>query len=222
MCRVFLSGVFMEHDFWHRRWTNNQIAFHESHANAMLVANVHELCLSKGSCVFLPLCGMTLDIEWFLTQGHHVVGAELSELAVTQLFKRLNVTPAVETKPGFACHSAPNLEIFVGDVFNVTSHDVGKVDAVYDRAALVALPQHMRPNYAQHLFEQTRGIQQLVITFEYDQNLTAGPPFSVDGEEIYRLYGKHYTIRELMRKDLPNGLRGTVPAAEVAWLLSPS
>jgi len=64
----------MNHDFWHQRWATNQIGFHESAANPMLVKHFEQLNLPKGSRVFLPLCGKTLDIAWLLKSGNQVVG----------------------------------------------------------------------------------------------------------------------------------------------------
>ena len=42
---------------------------------------------------------------------------------------------------GDATVSAPGIDIFVGDIFKLTRGILGPVDAVYDRAALVALPR---------------------------------------------------------------------------------
>jgi thiopurine S-methyltransferase len=210
----------VDHDFWHQRWASDQIAFHEANANALLVASGDELLLSRGDRIFLPLCGMTLDIEWFLARGNHVVGAELSPLAIEQLFERLRVRPQVEGPADFARYSALNIDMFVGDFFRLSSNDIGNIRAVYDRAALVALPEAMRLKYAKHLVQITGAARQLLITFEYDQALVAGPPFSVIGEEVKQLYGDAYAIRELQRREVAGGLRGTVPAMEVAWLLS--
>lgn len=54
----------MDANFWHQRWGKIDIAFHESEANPLLVKYFKELHLEKGSRVFVPLCGKTLDIAW--------------------------------------------------------------------------------------------------------------------------------------------------------------
>ena len=59
----------MEPQFWHDRWTKNEIGFHKSDANPLLVKYFTELALPKGSLVFVPLCGKTLDISWLLSNG---------------------------------------------------------------------------------------------------------------------------------------------------------
>lgn len=209
----------MEAKFWHDRWASNEIGFHKSEANPLLVQYFGELSLTKGSRVFLPLCGKTLDIGWLLAHGYRVAGAELSVVAIEQLFADLNVTPTI-TKVGTLDHyRAPQLDIFVGDIFNVTPELLGPVDAVYDRAALVALPQNMRARYAAHLTALAAHAPQLLISFEYDQQVMEGPPFSVGGEEILQHYGRRYDVTVLTSLDVPGGLKGRCPATERVYVL---
>jgi thiopurine S-methyltransferase len=96
---------------------------------------------------------------------------------------------------------------------------LGQVDAVYDRAALVALPEGMRQRYTAHLMEITGKAPQLLIGYEYDQSLKQGPPFSVSNEEVRRQYAGSYDVRLIFSADLPGGLKGTCPATENVWLL---
>src|SRR6266404_8946226 len=107
----------MDEQFWLQKWEANQIAFHQGEANPLLVAHFDALSLPKGSCVFLPLCGKTLDIHWLLSSGHRVCGAELSPLATRQLFAELGVTPEITAIGPLSRYSAPGIDIFVGDIF---------------------------------------------------------------------------------------------------------
>lgn len=209
----------MDAQFWHDRWASNEIGFHKSEANPLLVNYLDELSLAKGSRVFLPLCGKTLDIGWLLSRGYRVAGAELSGVAITQLFAELGVTPAV-TKAGPLDHyRAPQLDIFVGNIFSLTPDMLGSVDAVYDRAALVALPPHMRARYTAHLTTLTAQAPQLLISFEYDQQSMEGPPFSVSTGEIQQHYADRYDIAVLTSLDVPGGLKGRCPATERVYAL---
>ncbi len=54
----------MQGNCWLQKWEKNEIGFHESEANPLLVEHFKELSLAKGSRIFLPLCGKTLDIAW--------------------------------------------------------------------------------------------------------------------------------------------------------------
>ena len=85
----------MDKSFWLQKWEKNTIAFHRSEANPSLVNHFDKLALAKGSRIFVPLCGKTLDIGWLLSKGYRVVGAELADMAIEQLFTELGVVPAV-------------------------------------------------------------------------------------------------------------------------------
>lgn len=210
----------MDADFWHARWTANQIGFHEGKPNVHLEAHLDRLGLAAGARLFLPLCGKTRDIGWLLARGFRVAGAELSPLAVAQLFEELGVAPEIVPAGPLELHRAPSLDIFVGDIFTLSADRLGAVDAVYDRAALVALPAPMRRLYAAHLAAMTARAPQLLVCFTYDQTLAEGPPFSVAAEEVRALYGTAYRVDRLDTGPVPGGLRGKVPAQEDVWLLS--
>ena len=109
----------MDADFWLQQWQNNDIGFHADEVNPMLADYFQALGLAEGCRVFLPLCGKTLDIAWLLAKGYRVVGAELSQQAIEQLFSELGVVPAVLKVTGFKHYHAKNIDIFVGDIFEL-------------------------------------------------------------------------------------------------------
>lgn len=209
----------MDADFWHQQWENNDIAFHESKANPLLVKHFKELSLPSGSRIFIPLCGKTLDIFWLLSNGYSVAGAELSEMAIEQLFMDLGLEPKISRIGELTHYSAKNIDIFVGDIFDLTRTILGPVDAIYDRAALMALPEELRNRYTKHLTELTDKSPQLLICFLYDQSLMDGPPFSITDEEVNRHYGDNYDVNLIESKDVPGGVKGICAAKENAWLL---
>lgn len=209
----------MDASFWHDRWARNQIGFHEPQANALLVAHLGSIALPADSRIFVPLCGKSLDIAWLLSRGHRIVGAELSEIAVRQLFATLGLTPVVSTLGRVTRYGASRVDIFQGDIFDLSAGNVGPVDAVYDRAALIALPESMRARYARHLEQLSDRAIQLLITLHYEQHLVAGPPFSVDGSEVARLYRHAYDPTLLGTTHVVGGLKGQYPATEEVWLL---
>lgn len=211
----------MKHDFWHTKWQKNEIGFHLPDANPLLVKHFQALKLNQGARVFLPLCGKTLDIAWLLAQGYRVAGAELSALAIEDLFKQLNLTPTITTLGEITQYSAANIDVLVGDIFKVTPAMLGKIDAVYDRAALVALPDEMRKAYSAHLIVITSQAPQLLICFEYDQTIHEGPPFSICAEEVKQHYQAAYSLTLLASVAIPDGLKGKYPATEQVWWLNP-
>lgn len=212
----------MDAKFWLQRWESNQIAFHQASANPLLVAHFDQLDLPKGQRVFVPLCGKTLDIAWLLAQGYQVVGAELSEIAIQQLFVELDVVPQITVVGNLKHYHVDDLDVFVGDIFDITPElmaSVGDVDAIFDRAALVALPEMMRSDYAAHVIALTLRAPQLLLTYEYDQSVVQGPPFSVSEAEVMRHYATDYIVKCLARRPVEGGMRRATAANEVVWVL---
>lgn len=216
----------MEKQFWEQAWQAQELGFHLPFVHPILKRNLAAYDLPAGATVFLPLCGKTLDIGWLLEQGLSVVGVELSELAVRQLFESLEVTPQISSWGDGQVWRHGGLTVFQGDFFALTAEDLGKVGLVYDRAALVALPASMREAYAAHLAAVTHHVPQLLIAFEYDQNRMAGPPFAVPSQAVAKLYGDSYTLNLLSRKNVVDNNPSFREAGldrfeEVAWQLTP-
>lgn len=209
----------MDANFWLARWQNNQIGFDQPEVNPLLIHHFNKLGLVAGQRVFVPLSGKTIDIAWLLQQGYQVVGVELSEMAIQQLFSLLGLVPVISTVGAFTLYQAAHIDMYVGDFFQLDTALLGRIDAIYDRAAFIALPQAMRLDYSRHLSSISHTAPQLLISIEYDQSIVAGPPFSIEEQEIRAHYAASYTIGLLERTDIADGLKGKYPAADVAWLL---
>lgn len=210
----------MDHSFWHGRWASNEIGFHEAEPNSLLTSHLPALGLQPGARVFVPLCGKSRDMVWLCQQGYEVVACELSALAVEQFFTEQKLTPSVQQRDGFNVCSVAGLTIWQGDFFALTAAVIGPIDAVYDRAALIALPTAMRDAYAKQLLAISGAAKQLLITVIYDQSVMEGPPFSVNQAEICRLYDESLTCEPLASGPLAGGLKGKVKATEAVWLLA--
>jgi thiopurine S-methyltransferase len=141
-------------------------------------------------------------------------------MAIEQLFAELGVEPRISDSGPLKHYSADGIDIYVGDIFDLSGEMLGPVDAVYDRAALVALPDQMRSRYTAHMMEITQQAAQLLITFVYDQSQLPGPPFSVTDEEVKHHYGERYRLQLLESKEVRGGLKGQCPAEEHVWLMS--
>ncbi|MDD2942210.1 MAG: thiopurine S-methyltransferase [bacterium] len=180
----------MHHDFWHERWRQNQIGFHQPVVNLYLQRFWPKLHLKEKARVLVPLCGKSSDMLWLLEQGFQVVGVELSTLAVDAFFAENNLQAAVRRKGDFVFYELDDLQIYCGDFFAIGTEMLGRIDAVYDRASLIALPPEMRVDYARQMSNLLMpGTESLLITFDYLQEEMSGPPFSVSAEEIEQLYG---------------------------------
>jgi len=185
----------MDHSFWLKRWKNADTGFHRADAHPMLKAHWSELKLQKGSQVFVPLCGKSSDMTWLAGQGHEVIGAELSAIAIDTFFDGLNLSPKVQTEGDLTQKSAGPFSLWEGDVLNLTPSHVGTLSAVYDRAALVALPPPMQTQYALLLAQlMPAGSKLFLISLCYDQKEIDGPPFSISTDTIERLFSQHFDI----------------------------
>ena len=211
----------MNETFWREKWQRNEIGFHELQPNPLLTRHLPTLGLPDGARIFLPLCGKSLDIHWLLEQGFEVAGIELSELAVRQLFDELGVTPRISEEGPLRRYEADDLCIFVGNIFDLTSDMLGPVDAVYDRAALIALPEDMRAAYAAHVMAITDAAPTLLVCLEYDQSARPGPPFSVSDAEVRQYYNDRFHLTCIEKPTLEGGLKGVCPASEIVWIMEP-
>ena len=144
---------------------------------------------------------------------------ELHEPAVKALFDDLAVKPEITLCHQLKSYHYDRVCIFVGDLFDLTAEDLGHIDAVYDRAAIVALPETVRVRYAQHIIMLSDAAPQLLINYEYEQSVMNGPPFSVSNDELKIHYNSHYDMTLLEHCDVEGGLKGRCPATENVWLL---
>ncbi|HAM21976.1 MAG TPA: thiopurine S-methyltransferase [Actinobacteria bacterium] len=208
----------MESGHWLEKWQTNDLGFHETAGNQLLQRQLDKLKLPANARILVPLCGKSEDLAWLASRGYVVIGVELSEIAARDFFAEHGIVPTVTRDGTLVRYSGRGVDILVGDFFDVDRQTVAAVDGVYDRAALVALPPEMRTKYSTHLVDIAERAPQLLITFEYEQDKMAGPPFSIPESEVDRLYGHRYAVEKIEEQQVVRGLKG-VPAAEVAWLL---
>ena len=217
----------MNPEFWQNRWQEKRIGFNQTKVNPLLIKYWSDLNLPAGSRIFVPLCGKSIDMVWLAAQGYDVVGVELVESAVQAFFNEQNIEPTVfqhVENPAITCYRGKLLgqkvELWVADIFALTSEDTGKIKAVYDKAALIALPADMRSNYSEQLRKISGNAPQFLITLDYDQNKKNGPPFSVTGEQVQQYYSSNYHIAELALEPASIGSMPELTVTEQVWLLS--
>lgn len=193
----------MHEEFWHARWSSNEIGFHLNEVNPYLLSYWATLGLPAGSRVLVPLCGKSLDLRWLLAQGYRVLGIELSRKAVEDFFSEQALEHTVTEHGDFLCFQAGTLEIWCGDFFALTAAAVADCRALYDRAAMIALPLETRERYAARLTELlAAGCQGLLITLEYLQDQMAGPPFAVAQTEVHKSLSAHWDVEPLLCADV--------------------
>ncbi len=190
----------MEAEFWYRSWEEGKTGFHRKDVHPYLQKHAGADIL-QGKRVFVPLCGKTLDLLWFRAHASHVTGVELVEKPVCQFFSEQNLTP---TRIASQRYEVERLTILNRDIFDLLPEEVGPIDLVYDRAALVAFPLEMRLRYVHQVDKLTPiGAKILLITLEYAP-LLPGPPFSITPEEVEDYYGNGYDIVHIEQQEIPD------------------
>jgi len=193
----------MTPEFWHQRWQRGEIGWHSNEINRHLAEHWPRLGAPPGSRVFVPLCGKSLDLLWLAAQGHRVLGVEISPLAIDDFVVENGLDATRSQQPPFERVGADEIELLVGDFFDLTPALVPGIGAVYDRASLIALPPDMRPRYAARLAELVpAGCPSLLITLDYDQAQMNGPPFAVSAPEVQTLFGDAFDIEALAAVDV--------------------
>ena len=188
----------MDHEFWHTRWRENRIGFHQSATSELLERHWSEVSAAADQAVFVPMCGKSLDMLWLSRQGHPVFGVELSEIAVQAFFEENGLPAAKRSNGSLPLWQHENITIACGDFFDLRAGQIPEPDVVYDRAALAAMPPVLRAQYAAVIGRlMPSGSRMLLLTLEFPQEQVAGPPFVVTAREVAHLYQNAFEIREL-------------------------
>jgi thiopurine S-methyltransferase len=207
---------------WHERWRSNQIAFHQREVNPLLLRFADRWIKDerKGP-VLVPLAGKTLDMTELATRGLEVVGVELVEEAVRAYFVERGIEPELEAGRAGPIYRGGGVSFHAADFFDAAIE--ASFPLIYDRAALIALPEPIRVRYAERIRSLLRaGGRMLLITVEYGSEVMKGPPFSVSAEEVARHYGALGRIEKLSEEDAlePRFIeRGVRWMRESAWLV---
>lgn len=225
----------MHIDFWQARWTQQRIGFHRADVNPHLMSHGPEgLGIGSwdgsaplaGKRVLVPLCGKSVDLRWLAEAGADVVGVEFVEQAAESFFEEQalpyeRVTGRTAT---LFRSTEPSLKvgIWVANFFQVGADDVGPIDGVFDRAALVAVEPNARQKYANQLAQLCSSqARLLLVTFEHD--IGGGPPFAIPRDEVSNLFGSTFgiTLREdadILVSEPQFRERGARYCRELVWL----
>lgn len=232
----------MDPDFWRARWRAQEIGFHQAEASWALVAHGARLGLGvlpepaqpsldaptavEGPSlrVLVPLAGKSLDMLYLARGGAQVTGVELVESAVEAFYAERGWSPervAASAQVPLARYHAHQVTLYAGDFF---AFHAEPFPAIYDRAAMIALPPALRSRYVQHLRGLlARGGRLLLVTLDYPQALRSGPPFAVPASEVEQAFAGLEIERLETRDSLASSPRfrelGLERLDETAWLV---
>ena len=87
-----MSKVEINHNqHWLDRRQNNDVDFFQESPNEFLVKHFYGLNINSSSVCLMPICGSSIDMLYFLSNGVNVVGVELSEKDVLSFFSQNNI-----------------------------------------------------------------------------------------------------------------------------------
>lgn len=194
-----------------------------------LISYFDKLKVAAGDTILVPLCGKSLDIQWLLDKNLQVIGVDVSAIAIEGLKESLDLNFSTSTKGPFDVYTAKGIQLWQGDFMNMQASFVPNIDAIYDKAALTALPKSMRKSYSQLIQTLCSSHTNILLNcFEYPQNEMKGPPFAVFTEELQALYSEQFTIQLLHEESMlqqlakfkQRGLSSFID--EKVYLLSPA
>ncbi|HKJ30390.1 MAG TPA: thiopurine S-methyltransferase [Balneolales bacterium] len=193
----------MELSFWRSKWKKGQTGFHSPIVNPNLKKFWPEFSVKNKGTVLVPLCGKSLDMLWLRDMGYKIIGVEISEIACHDFFEENKLSYQKRSFASFSIFEGNNISIWQGDFFKLVSSYIPKLVGIYDRAALVALPEPKRLQYSKKILALSSDFTHIFLhTFEYPDNEMKGPPFSVSEKEIHVLYGKNFQIERLKSVDI--------------------
>ena len=189
--------------FWQELWLRESAPpFHLPQVNPHLIRHFPQLRLAPGARVLVPLCGKSVDLGWLAAQGVEPVGVELSPQAAAAYFAEQDLTPQITRLGPFERYEAGGVVILCGDFFELQPTVAGPFDAIYDRAALIALPVGLRRAYAATLARLLRpGGVLLLVALDYPQAQMPGPPFALTPAQVAALY-PDWPAHEWHRQDI--------------------
>ena len=218
----------MEISYWKSRWQKDNTGWHMDQVYPHLMTYWDRLELNKGDTILLPLCGKSLDIPWLLDKGLNVIGVEVSDKAISELKNHLDFSFTEKSRGHFKVFESTDVQLWLGNFFDIQASYLPKIDAIYDKAALIALPPKMRNDYAEIIKSLcTEDTRMFLNCFEYPQDSMSGPPFAIFEEEIRTLYDEQFSIELLHKESMmeqlakfqQRGLSGYLN--EKVYLLSP-
>jgi thiopurine S-methyltransferase len=193
----------MDASFWLDCWREGRTGFHRTEVMPLLEKHWPSLEIPRGTRVLVPLAGKTLDMAWLAAQGLRVLGVELSPLAVQAFFDEHGLEPRRHASACGEHYVAGDVEVIQGNVFDLDDATLAGCMAVYDRAALIALPPAMRQQYVESVYGRLPpACRGLLITLDYPAAEMDGPPFTVPPVEVERLYASRWRITPLEHRDI--------------------
>ena len=203
---------------WEGRWDEGRIGFHRAEVNDKLVRHAEVLLAGAPQRVLVPLCGKSVDLLWLEAQGVLVVGVELVPKAIASFFEENDRVPEVSEIEGITTYTSGNITLVQADFLEVSTAQVGTVDAIYDRAALVAVTPDVRARYVAQLLRLLRpGGRMLLFSYDMPVAPTKGPPFRLPIDDVPALFQRAASVELLEKIDHTQETEPKLAQRGVEW-----
>ena len=195
-------------EHWTEMWQEANIPWQRDAVDVFLKKYLQDLTNDKEhASILITLCGKSLDLPWLCTQGHTVVGVELSEVAATQLFEENSIPYSVSDQGKFKVFVAKerNLSFYAGDFFELSPTIVGTFDAIWDHHAFSAINPDSRTKYITLLFSLLKPRGRILLSnFEYETKHN-GAPYSLPSSLVKQLFEDKFEVelKERIGPDAP-------------------
>ena len=188
-------------DGWREKWDQSATGWHRDSVDTRLKQYLDKLTQGKPSVsILVTWCGKSVDIPWLCEQGYSVVGVEISEIAVKQLFEENGIPYDTSQEGEFKVHKASDkpLKIITGNYYNLTPEVCGTFEAVWDHNAFCAAQPSNRELYIKVLVSLLKPNARILLsTWEYDQSKRSKAPFSVPTELVNTLFKEQFNVEYL-------------------------
>jgi len=213
----------MDPDFWRARWRKGEIGFHQDKPSWALEHHGARLSIGGGAHVLVPLSGKSRDLLWLAQAGAAVRAAELVDDAVKAFHAENGLDPLVTPDGAHVRYDAGDIVTWSGDFFALRADQVGRIEAVFDRAAMIALPLELRSKYVEQVKRLAPGARILLVTIDYDPAQREGPPFPVRDAEVLAAYAgaaiEKVEVRDVL-EELPRfAAAGCTWVTETVWFV---
>ena len=121
--------------------------YHDIHPHFEAYTQGH--CL-KEQRVLIPLYSNDRALKWYRDRAAHVIGIELVSNVGKEFLQKQNLTYNTVDNDRY---EADKITIFSRNIFEIDKNDIGIVDLIYDRAALVELPENLHHSYRRKIKE---------------------------------------------------------------------
>ena len=188
---------------WTEKWEKGTTSWHREKVDDRLKKHLNQLTNGRPNIsILVTWCGKSLDLAWLCSEGHNVVGIELSEIAAKQFFSENSIPFSITKEREFIVYQATDrkLKFIVGDFYNVTPEVTETFEAIWDHNAFGAVYPTDRKQYISLLITLLKpGGRILLSNWEYGENKRDKAPFSLSAELIKSLFEESFTT-ELLDK----------------------